>query len=67
MGDYQVTEYDLQNASGVLAEIESSSENFTSRKDVLLNLYARPTIPFKLECEEPNQREKIVTEIQSTR
>ena len=32
----------------------------------MLSLWTRPTIPFKLECEKPNIKQEIVSEIQKT-
>ena len=32
----------------------------------MLSLWTRPTLPFKLECETPNIKQEIITEIQET-
>ena len=32
----------------------------------MLSLWTRPTIPFKLECEAPNKKQEILSEIQKT-
>ena len=37
-----------------------------SREDVMFNLYARPTIPFKLICESSSSRKELVSAISST-
>ena len=37
--------------------------NIASRKAIMLSLYAKPTTPFKLECEDQNTKQNIVSQI----
>ena len=41
-------------------------EMIESRKESMLSFYARPTIPFALECENPVKKSKILSEISIT-
>ena len=75
IGDYQISEYDLQEGSGVIDLIEDlpNTDNvygrkvdLKSREDVMFNLYTRPTIPFKLECESSSSRKELASAISST-
>ena len=50
----------------IINQKEGSKGDIETRKDVLLSFYTRPTIPFNLECEVPNYKQNLVSEISST-
>ena len=60
----------MQLYSGVAEIIENSAGGSRSitdqRKDVWLDFYTRPTIPFKLECESQGYKKNLAAEISST-
>ena len=47
---------------GLSEKVNENGEevDLSVRKDVMFSLYARPTIPFKFECESPNSRQELV-------
>ena len=53
-----MSEYDLQESANIIDIIENElgeRGNLTTRKNVMLNLYSRATIPYKVECEAVTQ------------
>ena len=66
----QISEYDVQEASGVLATLRSLP-NFSlhvteeSKKNTLYGFWSRATIPWSLECEANNSRDSIVSAAKS--
>ena len=70
IGEFSISEYDLQSREGVVQIIEESvagsASQTESRKNVMLDFYVRPTIPFELECESQGYKKNLVSEISFT-
>ena len=63
IGEYQISEYNLQDEAEVLDLVKTHGHNTSWRKSVMFSLWTRPTIPFKLECESEFIKQDIASQI----